>query len=479
MKRLVWFRADLRIADNPALAAGCRDPHARVIAVFLPARSQWVSHDWASVKVDLILRTLAELSGALAARNIPLLIPRADRFSDAPRVLLDLARAHRCDELFFNREYELNERRRDDAVVGSFTRAGLRATAFDDQTILPPGSVLTGLSRPYTVFTPFKKAWIARLRDSGDPKPLPAPRDRPVMPCAPDTVPEEVPGFAGLRRPDLWPAGELHACRRLRRFIADRLEPYKTARNLPAINGTSVLSPYLSIGAISPRQCLAAALDANRGRCDSGLPGAVQWISELIWREFYKHLLVAFPRLCMHRAFKPQTERIRWRDDQAGFRAWSTGRTGVPIVDAAMRQLTSTGWMHNRLRMVSAMYLTKDLFIDWRRGERFFMQNLVDGDLAQNNGGWQWSASTGTDAAPYFRIFNPSSQGRACDPDGAFIRQFLPELASLDATQIHEPWRLPASIRSTLDYPQAPIVDHQEARRHAIERFRSLNRRPE
>lgn len=478
MTHLVWFRSDLRTRDNTALARACEAAGSRVIGVFLLAPAQWRLHDWATVKVDLILRTLRELCASLQEKNIPLLVRPAPLFSDAAPALLSIARQNGCTALHFNREYELNELRRDQAVLAAFEHERIAAHGHDDQTVLPPGEVRTKEGKTYTVFTPFKKAWIARVVERGGTHVQIAPRKRPAMPFPPDPVPASLPEFAGLTRPDLWEGGEAHAESRLCSFISRRLAAYKAARDIPSINGTSTLSPYLSIGAISPRRCFAAALEANDGSYDTGGAGHVQWISELIWREFYRHLIVAFPRLCMHRAFRPETERIRWRDDEEGFHAWCEGRTGVPIVDAAMRQLAQTGWMHNRLRMVAAMYFTKDLFIDWRRGEKFFMQSLVDGDLAQNNGGWQWSASTGTDAAPYFRIFNPASQSRTFDPTGAFIRRFVPELGSLSDESIHEPWTLPPLSRSRLDYPSTPIADHAKARLRVMEAFQGLTAPP-
>lgn len=474
MANLVWFRSDLRTRDNTALAESCVQRSSTVLGVFLVAPGQWQEHDWATVKVDLLLRTLADLSAALAEKNIPLLIRECPWFKDAPSVLLEVARSHGCRSLHFNREYEVNERRRDDQVCRVLAAEGVEVFAHDDQTAMTPGSVLTQQDRAYTVFTPFKKAWIARMVRQGEPTIRKAPTRRESMPCQPDPAPTTARGFDGLTRPDLWPGGETRALERLGAFTSRRIGSYKQDRDYPGLNGTSVLSPYLAIGAISARQCLRAALDANEGRFDTGDSGCVHWISELVWREFYRHLIVAFPRLCMGRAFKPETERIRWRDDPAGFEAWCAGRTGVPIVDAAIRQLLQTGWMHNRLRMVAAMYLTKDLFIDWRLGERFFMRHLVDGDLAQNNGGWQWSASTGTDAAPYFRIFNPANQSRTYDPEGSFIRRFVPELASLDRVTIHEPWNAPELIKASLDYPRTPVADHASARARVMEAFRAV-----
>ncbi|MEZ6233652.1 MAG: deoxyribodipyrimidine photo-lyase [Phycisphaerales bacterium] len=486
MRPLVWFRADLRTADNSALLAACKaasDPKSNgsgrhgVVGVFLLAPDQWQEHDWAPVKVDLILRTLAELSKALAALNIPLKIIRADRFADAPKALLKLARACGCDALYFNKEYEINEARRDEAVRDAFEDEGMPVHAFTDQTLLEPGDLRTTEGKWYTVYTPFKKAALARLGDNGGVHPQPAPDKQAKLDIAPDPVPDSLPEFDGLRRPDLWPAGEGAAMDRLHKFAAVALDSYHERRDSPATAGTSTLSPYLAIGAISPRQCAAAAIDAEPRALDPKprrKTGPSTWLSEVLWREFYKHLLVGYPRVVRGRPFRLDTEHIEWRDDPEGLEAWKAGRTGVPIVDAGMRQLAATGWMHNRLRMVTAMFLTKNLLVDWREGERHFMRNLVDGDLANNNGGWQWSASTGTDAAPYFRVFNPVSQSRTHDPDGTYIRRFVPELADVEGEAVHEPWTIPGLLRGGLDYPSEPIVDLKSTRERAIEAFRAI-----
>ncbi|EWM40830.1 FAD binding domain of DNA photolyase family protein [Bordetella holmesii 35009] len=245
---------------------------------------------------------------------------------------------------------------------------------------------------------------------------------------------------------------------------------YHERRDLPALPGTSALSPYLASGVLSPAQCLRAALRANQGEIDSGQQGARAWITELLWREFYLHLLAAYPALSMHQPMRPETRYLAWRRAPEDLRAWQEGRTGIPLVDAAQRQLLATGWMHNRLRMVSAMFLAKNLLLDWRLGEAWFMGHLIDGDLAANNGGWQWSASTGADAVPYFRVFNPITQSRRFDPKAAFLRHWLPELAGLDDKSIHEP--SDAQRRAT-GYPQA-IADLKTSRLRAIEAFSSL-----
>ena len=475
MRGLVWFRGDLRVDDQPALHAACRGADDGVIGVFLISPRQWRRHDWADIRVGLLRRQLASLAAELERLRVPLLLPVCPWFRDAPRVIEDIAARHGCDRLFFNREYEVNEARRDEAVVDRLEARGIGAARFDDQVVYEPGSIRTGAGRFYTVFTPFRRAWNRRAHREGLPAPLGRPKRQAAMPCAGDAVPETIEGFAPeADRPDLWPAGEKEARRRLRRFLARRAGRYETDRDYPAVSGTSELSPYLTCGAISPRRCIHEALE----RADAGLDGddgVAAWIGELVWREFYRHLLVGYPRLSKHRPFRLETGRIEWRDDPEALAAWQRGETGFPLVDAAMRCLADTGWMHNRLRMTVAMFLAKDLLLDWRLGEAHFMRNLVDGDLASNNGGWQWAASTGTDAVPYFRVFNPARQSRRFDPDARFIRRWVPELADLAPASCHEPAALE---RHAAGYPE-PIVDHARARERALAVYGAvLGRKP-
>ncbi len=270
----------------------------------------------------------------------------------------------------------------------------------------------------------------------------------------------------------LWPAGEEAASDNLERFLRFRGRHYKQQRDFPNVRGTSELSPYLALGMISYRQCLQAVMSENSGHLADGDAGLTSWVNELIWREFYQHVAVGFPQVCRHQPFQEHTKQLRWRDDDKGFQAWCEGRTGYPIVDAAMRQLVTTGWMHNRLRMVTAMFLSKHLLIDWQRGEAFFMRHLIDGEFCANNGGWQWAASTGTDAAPYFRIFNPTTQSTRFDPEGEFIAHWLPELKSLPKKARHAP---PQDMLNPTDYP-APIVDHKAARQRALDAFKALSK---
>ncbi len=473
MRTLVWFRSDLRAGDQSALWHASHDSPRGVVGVFLLSPEQWRRHDMAPAKGEFLLRTLAELGLALAKLRIPLLVERAPLFADAPGVILSLMGRHACDRLFFNREYELDEWRRDERVEQEVARAGRVVRAFTDQVLIEPGDLRTQEGRWYTVFTPFKNAAIGRLNDIGV-KTFPAPSPQPDTGILSTPIPRAIDGLSSTVDPELWPAGERAASARLSVFVSRHIHSYATARDDLARDATSTLSPDLAVGAISIRRCVVEARAAHRpGRGESPLGGGdvgvTTWISELLWREFFVHILRGFPRVCMHRAFRPATERVRWRESPEDLSAWREGRTGVPIVDAGMRQLLKTGWMHNRARMITAMFFSKNLLLDWRLGERHFMSHLVDGFLASNNGGWQWSASTGTDAAPYFRVFNPISQSRRFDPDGEYIARWVPELRGLDREQIHDP----GELFRPRDYP-APIVDLRASRIRAIEAFRSI-----
>lgn len=479
MRALMWFRADLRVEDNAALTRATRESSNGVIAVFVICPAQWRDeHDWAPVKADFVLRSLEALNEELGTLGIPLLIRTQDRFDAVPQLLAGLAHEHTCDAIYFNEEYEVNERARDEAVASVFIDAGRQVHACHDQTVLPPGSVRTGDGGFYGVYSPFKRKCYAMIEQQGGIELHASPKkQQPIPGIASDSVPATIEGYdlgEHDRWAELWPAGEREARKALGLFIRDRIAEYKVDRDFPALPATSNLSHHLAAGTISARQCVVRAAEANNGRLAKGGQGEVHWISEVLWREFYKHITVGYPRVCKGRAFQLDTERLRWSDNDEHFEAWTNARTGVPIVDAAIRQMLQTGWMHNRVRMIAAMFLTKNLFIDWRRGERFFMRNLIDGDLASNNGGWQWSASTGTDAAPYFRIMNPVSQSRKFDPEGVYLRRYLPELADLDDETIHEPYAK-SSLFGSIEYPE-PIVDLKQSRADAIERFKALKR---
>ena len=455
---LVWFRADLRLHDNLALAAACRNSDARVIGLFIATPEQWHAHTLAPRQAWFIREHLHALRDALAQRGIPLYTAQLDDFDACIPWISEFCDTHRIDALFYNYQYELNERKRDVALEKHLD-GFVTCQGFDDSVLLAPGSVLTGGREMYKVFTPFSRAYLKKLAE-GLPECVHAPKARPSAPC-------EAPPLAAFDYPVeaaddmLFPVGETAALAKLRQFCQQGAGEYDTRRDFPAIDGTSRVSPYLAIGVLSPRQCLHRLL-AEQPKALEGGPGAV-WLNELIWREFYKHLMTYHPALCRGKPFISWTENVAWNNDDKRFDAWCAGRTGYPIVDAAMLQMNRTGWMHNRLRMIVASFLVKDLLIDWRRGERYFIAQLIDGDLAANNGGWQWAASTGTDAAPYFRIFNPTTQGQKFDGQGAFIRRWLPALGKVPDKSLHDPWSWAEKHGVTLDYPR-PIVDHKQAR---------------
>lgn len=481
MRQLLWLRSDLRADDNTALAAALAN--GPTCALFILTPEQWRAHDDAPAKVDFWLRNLGCLGARLAALNVPLLVRQTPDWSGVPDLLAELCGELNIGAVHANDEYGVNEQRRDQAVGEALAARGIRFARHLDTLFFAPGSILTQGGQPYRVYSQFRKACFARLRQSPQGV-LAPPVPQAPLPIVSDPLPDAVPGYgfdgvevdlAVVR--EQWPAGEAEAQARLAAFAEDALSDYIEARNVPAESGTSRVSAYLAAGVLSPRQCLDAALTANRGEFEGGDRGAAQWIAELFWREFYKHILAAFPRVSMGRAFRAETERLPWRHAPEDLAAWQQGRTGVPIIDAAMRALRKTGWMHNRLRMITAMFLTKNLLIDWREGERWFMRHLVDGDLSQNNGGWQWCASTGTDSVPYFRLFNPVSQSRRFDPDGTFIRRWVPELAALPPRDIHSPPIGGDLFAGGASYPP-PVVDLGQSRARALTAFKSLGAAP-
>jgi deoxyribodipyrimidine photo-lyase len=459
MRALHWFRNDLRLRDNTALAAGAAE--AAQIAFLFVLDPRLLSGPWAGApRIRFLHACLVKLAADLERRGRRLIVRRGDPRREVPAAARELG----AELVSWNRDTSPFARRRDAAVRAALERAGVRVREARDRVVFEGADLRTGAGAPFRVFTPFRNAWWRRYEAAPPPEPralrLPAPAPAAASP---------LPRLAALGVDDdgaeVPSAGEEAAQRRLERFLDGPVADYAKARDLPGRDGTSRLSHHLRFGTLSPRACFAAGRE--RAAREPRLRGGVaKWLDELVWREFYAAILEQHPRVLGH-AFRPEFQRVRWNDDADGFAAWCAGRTGYPIVDAGMRQLASTGWMHNRSRMLAASFLVKDLLIDWRRGEAVFMQRLVDGDPASNNGGWQWSASTGTDAQPYFRIFSPVAQGERFDPDGAYVRRFVPELRDVPARLLHRPWEAPALCP---EYP-APIVEHTERRRLALARF--------
>lgn len=457
-----WMRRDLRLTDNHALAVA-RQSAAQVLPVFILDDTLLASQYVGSKRLAFLLEGLRRLDADLHTRGSRLIV----RQGQPVEVLAALLRETHAEAIFAEEDFSPYARRRDARV-----KVDLPLTLIGGPTVQHPSAVLKPDGRPYTVFTPFSRAWLSASLSR--PEPIVAAPDRLDTPGGIDSMP--IPIEPALSAAVPFVPGEAEAQRRLLRFVEGDAAPifaYAEMRDRPDLDATSQLSPYLRFGMISARQAVAAAIEAARRAPDGGSrQGAEAWLGELIWREFFVMILHHFPQV-RRESFRADLRGVRWLNDAAQYAAWCEGRTGYPIVDAAMRQLSQTGWMHNRARMIVASFLTKDLLVDWRWGERWFMQYLVDGDPAANNGGWQWTAGTGTDAAAYFRVFNPTLQAQKFDPGGAYVRRWLPELARVPDRFVHRPWAMSPAAQQQAgcvlgrDYPE-PIIDHAAARERAL-----------
>lgn len=463
-RAIAWFRRDLRLADNRMLEAATAAAD-RVWPVFVVDPEQVHAHAAAPGRVAWYAANVSELDARLAATGSGLTV----RCGMPDVVLRDLAAELDADVVFAAEDEDPTARARDERVRKLVDLVGV-----EDQRIVSPGDLMTRDGGSYVVFTPFRRALEARL--AADPDGLTADASPSVERLAP---PRRSDAFEPPEPPHRLPAaGELAAIDRLEGFVSARARGYREERDRPGLESTSRLSPYLRVGAISIRACWRAALAAAeraRERGDRDLARGVDaWRAELAWREFFAHVVAARPRLARE-SFRREYDSVEWTDGTQAdelLAAWHEGRTGFPMVDAGMRQLIATGWMHNRARLITASFLVKDAGIDWRRGESVFLEHLLDADVQQNNGNWQWVAGVGTDAAPYFRVFNPTLQARKFDPDGTFIRRWVPELSDVPSGNIHEPWR--ASSRSPSAYP-SPILNHADARQRALARYAAVD----
>jgi deoxyribodipyrimidine photo-lyase len=480
---LVWFRRDLRISDHAALYYALKQSR-QVYCVFVfdrdildPLLADGLQADR---RIEFILASVRELDAALRAAGGALIVRHAAAGTEIPQ----LAKALGATAVFTNHDYEPQANARDASVKQQLEQNGSTLLTYKDQVVFEKDEVLTQANKPFSVFTPYKNAWMHKLSGADGDFYLKAyPVDAYLQQLAPPSPAHDsaLPTLAslGFTPSNLStlriPTGMSGATALLEDFLP-RLNHYGDTRDFPAVKGPSYLSVHLRFGTISIRALARAAVTAMHA--GQGGRGAPVWLSELIWRDFYFMILHQHPRVTSQ-AFKAEYDSIQWETDQRAqqdFAAWCEGRTGYPLVDAAMLQLNQTGYMHNRLRMVVASFLTKDLGLDWRWGERYFAQLLNDFDLAANNGGWQWASSSGCDAQPYFRIFNPITQSEKFDADGKFIRRYLPQLAALSDKQIHAPWQCAADVLQRAgvslgeNYP-LPVVDHAEARQRTLLRY--------
>ena len=481
---LMWFRRDLRVDDNAALyhaLKSCR----QVFCLFVFDTGILDTLPRADRRVEFIRESLVDLSGQLAAlgqthgvTGVSLIVQHAE----AANALLATASELAAQAVFINHDYEPLALQRDAAIQTILAARGIALHSFKDHVIFERQEVLTLGGKPYTVFTPYKNAWLKKVTgEVGTPylKPYPTRQYGEALASPPPDFRQAVPTLQALNfeKTNLSelkiPMGASGGDALLVEFLT-RISGYRDTRDFPAVKGPSYLGVHLRFGTVSIRHLAALALAAQQ----QGDEGATTWLSELIWRDFYAQILSNFPHAAVQ-AFKPEYDRIDWvQGDEATtlFQAWCEGRTGYPLVDAAMAQINQTGYMHNRLRMVTASFLVKDLGLDWRWGERYFAEKLNDFDLSSNNGGWQWAASSGCDAQPYFRIFNPTSQSEKFDTDGKFIRRYLPVLSQLASKALHSPWTTSpielsaAGVELGKNYPY-PIVQHSEARALTLQRY--------
>ena len=472
---IVWFRLDLRVTDNPALSAAAA--HGTVLPVFIWAPQEEGPWQPGGASRWWLHQSLARLATQLKSLGSGLIVRRGSSLAE----LQKLVREAHADAVFWNRRYEPVVIARDRQIEKSLRSKGLRAEHFNGALLYEPWTIVNQSGKPFRVFTPF---WRHCLTLPAPSKPLPVPgklQPPPRKPASLDlselALEPKLDWAGGLAA--AWSPGEAGAAKRLRRFLHHEYADYDTRRDIPGLGATSRLSPHLHFGEISPRQVWHSLRRASRMRGMKDLAWSrSRFLAELGWREFSHHLLYHFPTTPAA-PLRPEFRRFRWRTDSRHLEAWQKGQTGYPLVDAGMRELWATGWMHNRVRMIAASFLLKDLRIVWTQGAHWFWDTLVDADLAQNTLGWQWTAGCGADAAPYFRIFNPTSQGENFDPAGAYVRRWCPELRQLPDEWIHRPGATPKRILDAAGvdlgrtYP-VPIVDHAVARADALIAFSKM-----
>jgi len=473
VRGIVWFRRDLRVHDHPALTTACRECD-EVIPLFVFDEPLLQSHEFGPACVNFMLGCLNDLQASLAKLGLVLRWRRGIQVDEVVRIAMEW----NADVVYWSRDYEPRAIARDEVVREHLAQKRIIAKTFKDHVVFETDEVRGGSGKPIQRYSAYRARWWTRWHTAtptlrATPQPLTTTTQVDLLSASP------LPTATDLGYDPLTPwiePGERSARRQLRRFVKGPIHQYGDGRNRPAIDCSSKLSPHFRFGTLSPRVAVHAALESLSQRNAVSRPDVLTWIDELIWREFFQQIVATFPHVVdgpFRNAVVPLSRAPGSERDRL-FQSWCDGKTGYPIVDAGMRQLNQTGWMHNRVRMIVASFLIKDLRIDWQSGERYFMRQLLDADVAANNGNWQWCASTGTDSMPGYRIFNPVLQSKKFDPEGVYIRRYVPELARIPAKQIHEPHLMTPNEQNRYgchigkDYP-TPIVDHGQARQEYLE----------
>ncbi|KAF3034569.1 hypothetical protein E8E11_004549 [Didymella keratinophila] len=487
-----WFKRDLRIRDNTGLSkasALAKEMKKGVIGVWIMSPQDWEAHLVSPAKCDFELRSVETLRKELAELDIPLQIEVIKKRSNIPSRLIEMAKEWNTENVFCNIEFEPDELRREEKLVKLMLDEGINFDPQHDDCVVPPGTLKTGGGKQYAVYSPWYRNFVSYLHSHPhvlDERPMPnrnATGFREKFGNLFDAKVPEAPESKRLSDEDkerlqhLYPAGEAAALERLERFLKEKIGKYKDTRNFPSKNSTARLSLHHAAGTLAARTSVRLARDVNtRKKLDGGIQGIQSWISEVAWRDFYRHVLCHWPYVCMHKPFKFEYTNVAWEYSDRNLEAWKTGHTGYPIVDAAMRCMNTTAYMHNRLRMVTASFLAKHLLLDWRLGEQYFMLKFIDGDFSANNGGWGFASSTGVDPQPYFRVFNPWLQSEKFDEHGEFIRLWVHELKDIEGKEIHNPYAKSgtkaAAIAEKNGYPK-PIVEHKFARERCLARYKA------
>ncbi|XBC42546.1 MAG: deoxyribodipyrimidine photo-lyase [Buchnera aphidicola (Meitanaphis elongallis)] len=467
---LIWFRNDLRIRDNFALYSACKDETSIILALFIFTPEQWKFKKISSKKICLIYKNVISLRKELIKLNIVLHCYTSTTFLKSINYLIKFCKLNQVNHLYYNYEYDFISQKRDNIVIKKLQNCSIFSSGFHGSTLIKPGSITNQKGEMYKKYSCFKKKCIMLLPKELLNHVFIAPKKRKITT---NKLHYRILSRSfSLKRFDekLFPIGERKVLKILKYFLKKKFGNYDVNRNNLTLNSTSMLSAHLSIGIISPSQCLHFLFKSYPNVCKYSIEKC-SWINELIWREFFKHSLFFFPFFSKQQVLCHWEHNIRWKNDMKTLNAWKKGKTGFPIVDAGMRQLNKLGWMHNRLRMITSSFLVKNLLINWKQGEKYFILQLIDGDLALNNGGWQWIASIGSDSVPYFRMFNPILQSKKFDKQGKFIKKYVPELKIISASKIHDPNLWNKTIREQINYPK-PIINLVNSKKETLRIFK-------